>query len=95
MILHIFLSYHTTDFLQPAKKIVKREFDVKVRPGNKMVRLARFERTTACLEGRCSIQLSYRRSLNNFNGQCASAQAQLRRQNVLDGLVSRAIVFIV
>ena len=25
-----------------------------------MVRLARFERATLCLEGRCSIQLSYR-----------------------------------
>ena len=33
--------------------------------GKKMVRLARFERTTACLEGRCSIQLSYRRTLIN------------------------------
>ena len=28
-----------------------------------MVRLARFERATTCLEGRCSIQLSYRRNL--------------------------------
>jgi hypothetical protein len=30
-----------------------------------MVRPARFERTTACLEGRCSIQLSYGRNRVN------------------------------
>jgi hypothetical protein len=35
--------------------------------GIEMVRLARFERTTACLEGRCSIQLSYRRSQMKIN----------------------------
>ena len=46
--------------------------------GNEMVRLARFERTTACLEGRCSIQLSYRRNLINLNGRRARVQAWLR-----------------
>ena len=31
-----------------------------------MARLARFERATLCLEGRCSIQLSYRRPAENM-----------------------------
>lgn len=47
---------------------VRREMSI-VMAGNKMVRLARFERTTACLEGRCSIQLSYRRTLLNTGAQ--------------------------
>jgi uncharacterized protein len=41
-----------------------------------VVRLARFERTTACLEGRCSIQLSYRRDRGNISRRRARAQAR-------------------
>lgn len=32
-----------------------------------MARPARFERATLCLEGRCSIQLSYGRTLYSLN----------------------------
>jgi uncharacterized membrane protein (UPF0127 family) len=41
-----------------------------------MARPARFERTTACLEGRCSIQLSYGRGQQDISGRGARAQAR-------------------
>jgi hypothetical protein len=40
-----------------------------------VVRLAGFEPTTLCLEGRCSIQLSYRRSYRDITGGRKPAQA--------------------
>jgi hypothetical protein len=40
-----------------------------------VVRLAGFEPTTLCLEGRCSIQLSYRRSLADIKHPAPVAQA--------------------
>ena len=42
-----------------------------------MARPARFERTTACLEGRCSIQLSYGRGQQDISGRGTRAQARL------------------
>ena len=45
-----------------------------------MARPPRFERGTLCLEGRCSIQLSYGRSQKNISGWPASAQARLSGQ---------------
>lgn len=41
----------------------------------KVARLLGFEPKTFCLEGRCSIQLSYRRSLMNHNGPRPWVQA--------------------
>jgi|SRR5450631_1524041 hypothetical protein len=38
----------------------------------KVARPARFERTTACLEGRCSIQLSYGRNRINTAGSSSA-----------------------
>ena len=46
---------------------------IKIEKG--MVRPARFERTTACLEGRCSIQLSYGRNHDHTTGGAPTAQA--------------------
>jgi hypothetical protein len=40
-----------------------------------MARPARFERTTACLEGRCSIQLSYGRGQGNISHDLRATQA--------------------
>jgi uncharacterized membrane protein (UPF0127 family) len=50
----------------------------KARTPTEMARPARFERTTACLEGRCSIQLSYGRGQTDINGVCVAAQARSR-----------------
>ncbi len=44
----------------------------------KVARPARFERTTACLEGRCSIQLSYGRGQQDISRRGARAQARLQ-----------------
>ena len=44
---------------------------------HKLVRPPRFERGTLCLEGRCSIQLSYGRSPKDISGWLASAQVRL------------------
>ncbi len=41
-----------------------------------MARPPRFERGTLCLEGRCSIQLSYGRSQENISGWPAWAQGR-------------------
>ncbi len=40
-----------------------------------MVRLAGLEPTTLCLEGRCSIQLSYRRDRNDISDGTVNVQA--------------------
>ena len=45
-------------FKSLAKTKIKRD---RQKPISFNLRLARFERATLCLEGRCSIQLSYRR----------------------------------
>ncbi len=42
----------------------------------KDLRLERFERSTYCLEGSCSIQLSYRRISNSQNNLNTSAKAK-------------------
>ena len=42
-----------------------------------MVRPARFERATTCLEGRCSIQLSYGRNLKPTASECGFDLSQL------------------
>ena len=46
-----------------------------------MVRLVGIEPTTTGLEGRCSIQLSYRRSQGNTSQRQRFAQARRRLKN--------------
>ena len=48
-----------------------------------MVRLARIERATTGLEGRCSIQLSYRRSQHQIRPPSPPTQASRRGDGVL------------
>ena len=49
--------------------------------GGEVVRSARFERATVCLEGRCSIQLSYERLRQKPRVVCLKGfPAQVKRQ---------------
>src|SRR5208337_1317483 len=49
--------------------------------GHKLARPARVERATLCLEGRCSIHLSYGRRQRDISGSAACAQARLVVKN--------------
>ena len=44
---------------------------------SELVRPARLERATLCLEGRCSIQLSYERTVKESNDDAAGSQASV------------------
>ena len=48
----------------------------KVNHSTNMARPARVERATLCLEGRCSIQLSYGRNGGNLNERAGETQEQ-------------------
>ena len=49
--------------------------DLNRKSGRKLVRPPRFERGTTCLEGRCSIQLSYGRGHEDISSSYAKVQA--------------------
>ena len=49
-----------------------------------MARPLGFEPKTLCLEGRCSIQLSYGRNWRNISGRGAQAQARLKMNHACD-----------
>ena len=56
----------------PPKFIIQKRLMLLARPLG-------FEPKTLCLEGRCSIQLSYGRSQRNISGWLAAAQARCTR----------------
>ena len=63
------------------KKTMRGSYHSSRVTSHKLARPARVERATLCLEGRCSIHLSYGRSQRDISGSATCAQARLRVEN--------------